>query len=506
MIDVTLVDAKGQPAPRRDGVWQLDEATSWVVQAPADAAVWAGMRPLVGTPEGFPFKLPFAVGHLALTVHHGGLATQVPLYVQPASSKLGPDLWATMLAELEAWLPGGSVGVHAPQSGSVDLDGAASARLAEAVLPLLPDFERALIAIVERPQTLARHPTEDVPLHRTRAADRETVAWLVRHPTDAAWLNPSLRPDLSGPPPEVPQRTVEDTLDHPANRHVAWLCNRVVAVLREAAAGLRLVKDNNLNDTAAWCAGRAAALDKAAARVERLHHSTFLRGLRPAPATEAGLLVVRDHPTYARAHRLARRILSPRFRHADGALKAPVRASFDLYELWAFFAVQRAIAGQAALAWKLKGQQSLFNGTGNGASFVGKGPGLEVRVLFNPTFGSVLRRGAAGPHSISTERRPDIVVTVQRGASGYWVALDAKYRAGTAALGDAFQSAHLYHDALRWPTMGGRCRGALLLCPRATPDAAAWFSPEFREEHGVGVMELAPGGDGAELGAWVLGR
>jgi hypothetical protein len=507
---ITLVGADGSLAARSGDAWVLDEAAGWVVRAPEGAVITMAERRLEWSTQhkGFHVHLPFAVGRLTLRVTLGGETSEYPVVIQPTPAKLKPDLWATMLGELEAWLPSVGVGVQAPRGGSVGLDGVASVRLAEAVLPLLDSWERALRRVIERPRVRVRHPIEDVPLHRTHAADRETVAWLARHPADAAWLDPAKNLELEGLPPEVPQRTVEDTLDHPANRHLAWLCVRVHRTLRDAAAALRRVKPDELNDTVAWCEGRAAALDTAAERIDRLRRRSFLATLRPAPATGSALLVVRDDPAYARVHRLARLILAPRFLHAAGALSASTRPTFDLYEMWCFLAVQRALAHQlgSAVAWtSTKLECLLEGGTGEGARFDGSGEALALSILFNPTFNSWMTRVRNERRSVSRERRPDIVVTWREGDNTAWVALDAKYRVGYRSLGEAFDSAHGYHDALRWPAFGGTCRSAVLLSPQRTDDAAAWFKADFRDEHRVGVFAVAPGdGPWEELGRWIV--
>lgn len=507
---ITIVGADGSHAARSGDAWVLDEAAGWVVCAPEGAVVTMAERRLAWSAQhkGFHVHLPFAVGRLTLRVTFGGATSEYPVVIQPTPAKLKPDLWATMLRELEAWLPSVGVGVQAPQGGSVGLDGVASVRLAEAVLPLLDSWERALRRVIGRPRVRVRHPIEDVPLHRTHAADRETVAWLARHPTDAAWLDPAKNLELEGLPPEVPQRTVEDTLDHPANRHLAWLCVRVHRTLHAAAAALRQVKQDELNDTIAWCEGRAAALDAAAERIDRLRRRSFLGGLRPAPATGSALLVVRDDPAYARVHRLGRLILAPRFQHAEGTLTASTRPTFELYEIWCFLAVQRALAQQlgASVRWaSTKMERLLEGGTGEGARFDGHGSNLAVSILFNPTFSSWMARVSNKRRSVSRERRPDVVVTWREGAHTAWVALDAKYRVGHDALGKAFDSAHGYHDALRWPEFGDTCRAAVLLSPQRTGDAAAWFEPGFRDEQRVGVFAVAPGGGPwNELGRWIV--
>ncbi|NOY27173.1 MAG: DUF2357 domain-containing protein, partial [Oligoflexia bacterium] len=343
-----------------------------------------------------------------------------------------------------------------------------------------------------------RDRLEDLPLHRTRAADRETVAWLARRPREAGWLDPVRSLELSGPPPAVCQRVTRDTLDHPANRYVNWLIDRLVRRLAQTATALEAHTGSELNDTRSWVLARAAALRVWSDRLDRLRRRSFLRDLPKRPASEGAMLVVLDHPLYSRVHRLARRVLSARFALDSGPQAAATRPSFELYELWCFLAVQRVLNDHlgTGFRWSHRGMDRLLclDGTGGGAAFCATDGSRHLELLFNPTFASVLRPTPShGRISLSSERRPDLVLSWTGPGVRRFVIFDAKYRAGAANLGDAMQSAHIYRDALRWPDRGGRCEGAWLLAPRRSEDADLWFQPAFHQDHGFGVLELRPG-------------
>ncbi len=497
----------GQPAPRHAGTWLLDEARSYHlrVEGPPCSATLDG-RPLPFDPtrEVFPLHLPFAVGTLQLHLQGpASPATRVQLQVRPAAHKLPPEVWMDLLADLEAWLPGLTTGAEGPRQGHVGTVGVSSPLLAEALLPLLPALERAVLQVLDQPRQRSQDHLHTIPLHQTRAADRETVAWLVRHPREAGWLHPVRSLELSGQPPHIPQRSTTDTLDHPANRHVAWLLQRVVRRLRETAAALDTYTGSKISDDGAWARSRARALRTAADRLDRQRKRSFLRALKPHPASEGAMLVVLDHPAYARVHRLARRILSARFslEAGDGAATRP---SFELYELWCLLRIQRALAGlawTAGMKWRWTQQSALLslNGSGTGAAAVGtrKSDDTELRLEFNPTFpGWFAWRKTASEgsrHSLSSERRPDLVLGLRRGTKACWLVFDAKYRVGAANLGAALESVHIYRDALRWPDQGGAPLAAFLLSPRSTADAADWFSAAFHRSHHMGVLALCPG-------------
>ena len=133
-------------------------------------------------------------------------------------------------------------------------------------------------------------------------------------------------------------------------------------------------------------------------------------------------------------------------------------------------------------------------GTGGGAVLTGTDGSARAELLFNPTFPSMLHGlPAHGRISLSTERRPDLVLAWTTPSTRRWVVFDAKYRVGAANLGDAMTSAHIYRDALRWADQGGACAGAWLLSPRRSADADPWFQPAFHVAHGFGALELRPG-------------
>ncbi|WP_376787051.1 nuclease domain-containing protein [Pseudomonas coleopterorum] len=52
--------------------------------------------------------------------------------------------------------------------------------------------------------------------------------------------------------------------------------------------------------------------------------------------------------------------------------------------------------------------------------------------------------------SLSRERCPDIVVTLDSSSAKRFVVFDAKYRSARASVLEAMESAHIYHDSLLW--------------------------------------------------------
>lgn len=501
---VRVLDHTGTPLSFEEEL-VLEEARRYTVDVGPGNRVWLGARELARNTDGeHVLVVTHWVGVNLLRWSSGEDESSVRVRVTPRTEKLSVDTWVSLLSDLEDWLPALSVGAEGGRAGSVGSGGVPASFLVEALLPLVPQLERAVRTVLRDPRERALTVWEDVPLHRARRVDRETLAYAGRHPTVSLWLDRWA--EQSGAEPNVPQRSTLDTLDHPANRYLSWLLCRVVHVLQETAAALREAKGED--DSVAWCHARGARVVESASRLDRLWRQSFLRRLKRVPPTEAALLVVLDDPTYARVHGLGRRFISPLFTSQTGGLTTGVKPSFTIYELWCFLRVSRLLQARLpGLQWQFQHTRKLFTTAhGTGAKFVGKGADESWTLHFNPVFSSFHARGGAERWSVSTERRPDLVVTHEsKTGEGRWLGLDAKYRAGRANLGNAFESVHVYRDSLRWDRLSGPCVAFALLAPATAPDAPEWFSEKFRAEHLCGIWELRPGSvSEVDLANWVV--
>ncbi len=509
MTLLDLLDARGQPVSLRDGRWVIEEARRYQLIGPVKEA-WLGARPLPSTARGlFELVTDHVVGHTHVTVRDvHGQRRSVPVHIEPRADKLSPDLWLAMVAELEGFLEGVTVGGAGARHGAVGLEGAALPLLAESLLPLVPSLLAAFADVLAELRLRERTRVTPRPLPSARRVDAESLRWLVRHPEVAAWTSPWHEP--VGEPPWIPLRTAHDTLDHPANRYVAWLIDRVSRTLGAVADQLsRQARHPQAGEAGPWCEVRARRLEHAAQQLGSALRASPLATLPRAPASEAALLVVLDDPRYARMHRIGRRFLAPRFRLRATELPAPVAPSYTVYELWTLLAMAtRLQQALPAWSWSWRHLEALVStATGSGAHLQGRGPrGEQLGLWFNRRFVSSLQRTTQSSWSVSKERRPDLCVTYRDARTQRWLALDAKYRTGATNLGDAFASAHVYRDALRWEGLGGPPLAALLLAPAPTPEASLWFSEPFLRDHGCGVWVLRPGlPPTGTLVRWILG-
>jgi hypothetical protein len=485
-----------------DGVYSLEENGSYQIHIASaeDARLFLGERPLPRLSPGvFGLDIGYWAGAntLHLQLPHGERVSRA-LRVVPRPEKLSPEAWGAMLSDLEAWVPGLSVGSLGGLSGKVGRAGVSLSFLAVALLPLVPLLVRVGEAIARDPKSLSLRRSEEVPLHQARTANREALRWISSRPQ--TWQ--ALQEGERGAEWVIPQPRVHETTDHPANRYAKWLLLRVAERLgslgeKLRASGERLRKSASIDDGGAWCVARGEEAQRAAESLFALSRRSGFRAVRPAPASEDALLSLQDQPLYARLHSIGRRFLSPLFsRDEDEDPKAPTRPSYNLFELWVFLLVWKTLQEELlGFSWQYPADcgPRLLSGRGEGLSLSARGPGGDFVLLsYNPTFSSWYRQ-RGGRYSLSKERRPDVTLAwLIEGRRG-WAFLDAKYRVSRPMLGDAFESLHIYRDSLRWESFGGASRGGVLLAPDRSEGAAAWFEPAYLRRFGIGVVRACPG-------------
>jgi hypothetical protein len=453
---------------------------------------------------GFELNTSFWVGKASLRLQTPERERQVRVQVLPREEKLSAEAWASLLRDLDTWLGGSTVGQEGGVHGEVGLDGSEAPGAASILGPLVPAFLSSLEALLKAPRERSVEHWTEVPLHAVRQADGGTLRHLARHPDLWQRVRGEAEEGHDGRQALVPQRAWKGHLDHPANRYVAWMAYQVKRKLQQVAEWVRKAgKRQSLDpDLKSWCERRAERLEEGAEGLDTLLRRSALGSLTPEPASEAAFLTLVDDPVYARVHKLGQLFLSPRFRLTDEEVEAaaPVRPSYDLYELWTFFRLRDVLASCLPRAdWTSHGveQLRLFSARALTASYTAHCPGRgTLGIFFNLTFPSPLKNKNSPYRSISAERRPDLVVTWKpEQGEARWLCLDAKYRSEASQVADAFTSAHIYRDSLRWDGFGkdGRCAGAVLLVPATDPKGEHWFEKDFRDSHGVGAFQLTPG-------------
>lgn len=522
-------DAKGHHLEGilQDGVLVLEEDQTYQIAlqlsdaAQVECRGWLGELELEwdATSTSFTLRTSYWVGTQSLRIHGPQGEHHLPVEVLPRKTKLQSEAWAHLLSDLDAWMPGATVGQEGGRHGNVGHHGCDIAGVASVLGDLVPAFETALRSVLRAPKEHSVEHWTEVPIHSVKQADRGTLRWLASHPNTYQGVRGYAESFGTGPVPRVPSRAWQGALDHAANRHVAWLTRQVVLKLQDTVECVQrgLKKAKSLDpDLKRWCDARVQRLAQGAHDLESLLLETPLGTMTPEYASDSAILTFVDDPLYARVHAFAQLFLSPRFQlPADDAhLAAPVRPSYELYELWTFLALRQLLAEVLPEAeWSEDNVDTLrlFDEKSHGASYTARWRGHGTLTLsFNLSFPAFLtkERKRSSHWSISKTRRPDLVVTWRpEGGQARWLCLDAKYRTDPQGIADAFESAHVYRDSLRWRDMGaqGRCEGAVLLVPARLPETEPWFEKSFRDEHHVGVFCLTPGQPPpTELIEWLL--
>lgn len=458
-----------------------------------------GPVPLTRASDGsFLLRVGHSVGKTTLTFTSAHGAHCVPVDLRPCEAKLDLPAWTALLDDLKDWLPGLLVGLSEGGLGASAQDGVPAGLVAAAVVPLVGALLDAAKAVLRAPKRREQESESERRMHAIRQAHPSTLRWLGRHPYAAAALGASPGP-ASVADPWVPLRVRTPTLDHPANRAVRWLLERVARHLRPVAHALRVAAQGEFDAVAAWCVGKAGELGAAADALDALVAQSFLARLTPEPPGAGALLTLADDPAYARVLRAARAILGARFSANDASGRpVPSRSSFELYELWCLLAIRRALDEAAGPApWTHRTRRTnapLLAVDLHGLTLQRALPDGVLVLHYNATFTSHLSAPGGERVALTGERRPDFVLGWQPHAGEpTWLVLDAKYRVQRTSLVEAFESLHVYRDGLRWPARGGRPRMGLLLVPTVAPACAPWADETFLDEHGFGLWELRPG-------------
>lgn len=508
-MSVRVVTRGGEAVEREadGGAWLVDEREEYRIVAPGADHLSFGGASLARDAAGFVLTLSFWTGHAQVIAHRGESCETISLVVRPPAHKLEPGEWETLLDEIDRRWPGCTLGVEGGLHGQVGDEGLERLLALLAFEPLLDEFVRDLAALLEALRTRELFPERYVPLRSVRRLDASTARWVATHSSSAAVVSPSAH-RAAAYDVVVPHRRREVSWDHPANRTIRWLLERLAARLDSVAQQLRMRAErlhDSLTDARTWCVERALRLERAAERIDLLMRRSALSQIASAPPDASAFLTLANDPRYARVYRRCRRWLAPRVDRSEGA-DVPIRASFELYERWCLLAVREALAEVFPDAhWRDVSTTATdaFARTTGGEAAVGQCDAGTVTLYDNLRFAAWSGEDG-GPFSITTERYPDFVVAWEgRDGARAWVLLDAKYRASRASIAAALEEIHVYRDALRWPDRSGACRGAIVLVPSAVEAARRWGEPAFLERFRFGYVIARPSGDVKALSTWL---
>jgi hypothetical protein len=407
------------------------------------------------------------------------------LDVAPDASKLGRDIFKRMVDEIlnedpELVLGSEPATIRFGEIGPTQDPWLEFARLRR----YAPEFLEALNAIRAKPRMTVRMRRDAVSLHQVRRVDRRTALSVSRTPAVGIIgfaRGVSVTSQTSDVQLDVP--SIEETVDAAANRAVLALITvmlRRTTFLRDLLQGL--VERESTSETRTSLAerwpGRRRVLEILAMRLRTVSLRSPFAGVARAEITSAGLTAIAADPVYARAWGRGWRALRHGISSDERTDRLWISPSWEIYEKWCFVRILRALRGDAP-EWK-------WERSAGGKEWVGQFGDRHAVLSLQPTFRSYPHAGKR--RSLSRERVPDLMFSVESADGVRFLLMDSKYRTSRDNVLDAMASAHIYQDSLRIGE--NRPEASLLLVPRG--GGAVWLEDQhFQAIHCVGVYVLS---------------
>jgi hypothetical protein len=442
----------------------------------------------------------FCIGsaRLELLDPEGKVVSVVVLDVTSDEGKLCEEDLRRLIDALLAWAPQRLAG-DGQTFLSLDAKGQFSAQLLYARMKQYgPAFCSALDACRRHPHSSFETSTQRLPVDRVRRLPRK-----MSDPRVLAYCAATAAGHHM-PAPLVVSGRLAATLDTLANRSLYALAASVLRAAERLIAHHDAPKPGADPSESTRHLRRNQVLRGITAALKSSLAWFSQAGVMPGQGVAEGLTQMLRIPSYARAVQLGKLACSESFAEkADKDADLPLNSSWGLYEEWCFEQtrqlIEEATGIEPARLTRAFGCEAI--------AYRFARDGLDVTLAAQVTFTSGARltdrRICA---SLSRERRPDLVLFVEKPGSSRWYILDAKYRQHKANVLDAMSSAHIYRDSLY--LRGQRCQQVLLLTPgKAFDDEWSIFAPHHWNEFGTGVLsDFRPQGPGLSLaGGWLAG-
>jgi hypothetical protein len=420
----------------------------FIVKPPGAARCFVDDEPLVERSDGrWEWQPGFYAGQVICELELGDPSARFEYFldVGPHPGKLGKEEFLNMVREVAAFSVDLILGTEPGRQG---LGG--RSRLQDPwifyarVRAWLPAYVRAMRLIGEAPLERLRRHHERQPLHQVRRIDAATTADMARNPSLLAAVRGELTPELAIGLRDMTLRapSVEMTLDNAANRAMAMQLHEIRSKLERLTERLRTSdEDTSVTVTSLGIRRprRLQILRQMSAALARLAGSTPFNRVSKFELSGAGLTAVAAEPRYARAHQLGARVLRTGLAEAGGEFHY-LGPSWQVYEAWCFTVIARALMERSEFEWEIA--QDLDRGT---MAVVGRAGARAIRCYYQPTCRSLGTSSPGHPyHSVSGERRPDILLENESPERLTFFCLDAKYRVSRQGLLDAMGSAHIY--------------------------------------------------------------
>lgn len=421
------------------------------------------------------------------------------LDVSPDSKKLGSDTFASMVNELLDFDPALLFGTEDTQVSIGSESALTSPHLQYSRLRRYGDrLIAGLHQIIKKPLTTLRRERALVSAHTVKRLDTTGIRRGFSSPSGRALLHPEVseKPSLNTVRFDV-STTYED-LDNAANQAVGLVLSEVMRRCKKVSVALSVMAEKDeVSDTRSPLAPRLERrlqyLRSLLIKLERANTQMPFRDLSARRLSAAGLNAISSHPAYSRAYRFGWCILRPGVLGQLPDESLWISPTWEIYERWCYAMVVQHLQRLCPdLKWirrpSTKVDRILWRGTKDE---------LTLDVWLQVPCPAVDKKPYKGFQSLSRRRIPDIVITLDSPSGQRFIVLDAKYRSSRLGVLDAMESAHLYHDCLRWS--GLRPDAVLLVIPRggAVP---VLEDQSFQASNGVGVAVMGSHEDSLEIG------
>jgi hypothetical protein len=421
------------------------------------------------------------------------------LDVSPDSKKLGGETFSAMVNEILDFDPALLFGTEDAQVAIGAEGGMTSHHLQYSRLRRYGDHLMVgLKQITQKPLTTLKRERAFVSAHQVKRLDTTAIRKAFGSPGGRALLHPEIaeKPPLNTVRFDVP--IAYEDQDNAANQAVGLILSEVIRRCKKVSIALRVMAAKiEVSDTRSPLAPRLerrlAYLASLQARLERVNNQMPFRGLSNRSLSSAGLNAISSHPAYARAYRFGWFILRPGVLGRLPEESLWISPTWEVYERWCFAMVVQQLQQLCPhFRWKrhssTKIDRILWRGVGRGTT---------IDVWLQVPCPAVDKKPYKGFQSLSRRRVPDIVVTLDSPERKRFIVFDAKYRSSRFGVLDAMESAHLYHDCLRWN--GHKADVVLLAIPRGG-SVPILESSDYQTLNGVGAVVMGGQEDAAKFG------
>ncbi|MCP1520162.1 hypothetical protein J2Y74_004472 [Pseudomonas migulae] len=427
------------------------------------------------------------------------------LDVSPDSKKLGGETFSAMVNDILDFDPALLFGTEDAQS-AIGADGGMTSHHLQ--YSRLRRYGERLVAglkqVTQKPLTKLRRERAFVSAHQVKRLDRAGIHKAFNSPGGRALLHPEIsdKPPLNTVWFDIP--TAYEDQDNAANQAIGLILSEVIRRCKKVSIALSVIAAKvELSDTRSPLAPRLkrrlAYLVFLQARLERINNQMPFRSLSNRRLSASGLNAISSHPAYAQAYRFGWFILRPGVLGQLSDESLWISPTWEVYERWCYAMVVlqlRRLCPQ--LNWKLHPSTKIDR-----ILWRGIGEGFTLDVWLQVPCPAVDKKPYKGFRSLSRRRVPDIVITLDSPGVRRFIVLDAKYRSSRLGVLDAMESAHLYHDCLRWNDL--KSEAVLLMIPRGG-SVPILESSDFQASNGIGSVVMGGQKDAEKLGALLVAQ